>query len=124
MKYSGKKERIYQGKKLFPVKKGYSLGTVYRFDLKEPDKYELLNFGYCPSDKTFYFNKNINLPEEIVSKIEKMPISVQTSAFLSEIGLFSYDDVNMLLNQYENANQTVESFKARILNLKQTLKHN
>ena len=122
MKYDGKAERISKGKNGIPLKKGYSLGTVYRINPNTSNTYELLNFGFCPSDNTFYFNKNLKLPKEIVSKVEKMVISPKTSEFLLELGLYSYEDVDILLNQYAKASENAELSKRKILNLKQTLK--
>lgn len=122
MKYSGKAENIYNGKKGFPIKKGYSLGTVYKFNPNTINTYELLNFGYCPSENKFYLNKNVKLPKEIISGIEKMPVSKETEEFLLSLGLYNYDDVNMLLTQYDKAIENAELSKRKILNLKQTLK--
>ncbi len=122
MKYDGKAERISKGKSGIPLKKGYSLGTVYRVNPNTSNTYELLNFGYCPSDSTFYFNKNVKLQKEIVSRIEKMPVSKESSEFLLELGLYNYNDIDMLLIQYNKANENVEMAKRKILNLKQTLK--
>ena len=122
MKYNGKAERISKGKSGIPLKKGYSLGTVYRVNPNTSNTYELLNFGYCPSDNTFYFNKNVKLEKEIVIKIEKMPVSKETGQFLLDLGLYSYNEVDILLNQYNKANENVEMVKRKILNLKTTLK--
>lgn len=122
MKYNGKVENIYNGKKGFPIKKGYSLGTVYKFNTSTANTYELLNFGYCPSENKFYLNKNVKLPKEIINGIEKMPISKETEEFLLNLGLYDYNEVQMLLTQYDKARENVELSKRKILNLKQTLK--
>ena len=122
MKYEGKSERIAKGKLGLPITKGYSLGTVYRVNPNTSTTYELLNFGFCPSDNTFYFNKNLKLQPEIVSKIEKMPVSSKAAEFLLELGLYAYEDVDVLLTQYNKANETVEMSKRKILNLRHTLK--
>ena len=122
MKNNKKTEKVYGGKKGFPIKKGISLGTVYRINPNTADTYELLNFGFCSTDNSFYFNKNLSLPEDMVKRIEKLPVSEETSKFLLDLGFYAYDDVNMLLNQYSSANEHVEAVKRRILNIKDTLK--
>ena len=125
MKYNGKVENIYsgvEGKKKFPIKKGYSLGTVFKFNPSKPNTYELLNFGYCPSEGKFYLNNNVNLPKEIVKGVEKMPISKETKEFLLDIGLYDYEELYLLLTQYDKAIENAEFVKRKILNLKQTLK--
>ena len=122
MKNNRKLENIYDGEKGFPIKKGYSLGTVFTYNSETPNKFELLNFGFSPSDNKFYLNKNVNLPKEIVNRIEEMPINAQTKEFLLALGLYDYDDVYVLLSQYDKAVEHAELSKRKILNLKETLK--
>ena len=122
MKNNRKLENIYDDEKGFPIKKGYSLGTVFTFNTETPSNYELLNFGFCPSENKFYLNKNVKLPKEIVDGIEKMPINEQTKEFLLALGLYDYKDVYILLSQYDKAVENVELSKRKILNLKETLK--
>ena len=121
MKKNRKLENIYDGEKGFPIKKGYSLGTVFTFNSETPNNYELLNFGFCPSENKFYLNKNVKLPKEIVNGIEKMPMNAQTKEFLLTLGLYDYEEVYVLLAQYDKAVENVELSKRKILNLKSTL---
>ena len=122
MKNKKKIEKIYDEEKRFPIRKGYSLGTVFTFNSESHNNFELLNFGFSPSDNKFYLNKNVNLPKEIVARIEAMPITAQTKEFLLALGLYDYDDVYVLLAQYDKALENAELSKRKILNLKETLK--
>ncbi len=122
MKNNKKIEKIYDEEKRFPIRKGYSLGTVFTFNPETPNNFELLNFGFSPSDNKFYLNKNVNLPKEIVTRIEAMPKNAQTKEFLLALGLYDYDDVYVLLAQYDKALENAELSKRKILNLKETLK--
>lgn len=112
MKYSDKVEKVKCGRKL---KKGYSLATVYRINPKTVSTYELLNFGYCPNIKEFYFNKNVDFPEELVKQLEKMPISKETENFLLSLGLHPYDHAEMLVSHYERAKEDVTLTRHRAL---------
>ena len=57
-----------------------------------------------------------------MARIEAMPITPQTKEFLLALGLYDYDDVYVLLTQYDKALENAELSKRKILNLKETLK--
>ena len=116
-----RREMFLSNDKLVPIKVGYSLGTVYRVNPVTNSTYEILNFGYCPIDGSFYYNRNINLPEEIVSYCESANISSAMDEQMQKMGLFSYDDVERLLNNYYRAKDDVVKSKQKILNIKETL---
>jgi len=122
MTYDGKAEIVFLEGNSFPLMTGYSLATVFRINPKTFNTYELLNFGYCPAIKKFYFNRNITIPMEAVKKFQEMEISKDSEKIMLEYGLFSYNDVDMLLTNYENANQHFDICRYKLLNLKKVLK--
>ena len=69
-KIKGKREFFYAEEKLVSWRIGYSLGTVYKIGINS-DKYELYNFGYCPSLDEFYYNKSIRLPKKLIEYFER-----------------------------------------------------
>lgn len=116
MKYNGDVELVYCDEMLFPMRVGYSLGTVYRVNPKTSNTYELLNFGYCPKIQEFYFNRNVNLPKKVVKLIESMNISKDSEHTIEEFDIYRYEDIAYLLNQYENMEKQKKLLRKKILN--------
>lgn len=122
MKFEGKKEIVYCEDKLLPLKIGYSLATIYMTDPNKFNRYRLLNFGYCPSDNSFYYNRNIHLPKKLIEYFEKSGKSEKILQEMQEIGICDGSDVDAILKQYNDTKIQNEIAKEKTLNLKRTLK--
>lgn len=123
MEFYGKKEMVYCVDKPFPIRIGYSLATVY---ITSPDNfynYKLLNFGYCPSDNSFYYNRNIHLPKKLINYFEHSRKSEEIKKEMEELGILDQYDVESILNQFNKTKKENEIAKLKTLNLKTTLRY-
>ena len=115
-------EIIYCKNDFFPNKIGYSLGTVYRKDFDNCNHIKLLNFGYCPLLKTFYYNNHVHLPKVIIECFESLWFCEKNTKAIEEFGIYDIDDIDKLIEEYKHAKVQVELEKERIMNFKRTLR--
>lgn len=102
-KIKGKREFFYAEEKLVSWRIGYSLGTVYKIGINS-DKYELYNFGYCPSLDEFYYNKSIRLPKKLIEYFERFRFpSEELEEEMMQIGIYHINDSYKLVREYEDA---------------------
>ncbi len=112
-----------EDKSIVSVKIGYSLGTVYISNLKSDKGYELFNFGYCPSIKDFYYNKNVHLPKKVVEYFESVGKSKIVDGQMRELGIYNKEDISSLLQEYNELQTKTEIQREKILNFKRTIKN-
>ena len=123
MQLDKKIEIVFYDKKLFPIKLGYSLGTVYTIDVEDMHKFKLYNFGYCPSTKDFYYNRAIRLPKLLIEHFEDRYINREIlENEMKELGIYKKNDVDGLLNDYNDARMQSEMTREKTLRLKRSLK--
>ncbi len=128
MKFTKKREFIYDDNKFIEWRIGYSLCTVYKQSIKY-GTIELWNFGYCPSNKDFYYTRGVHLPKEIKEYFNGAVYSEQNIAKMEELGIYNGEDLQKLINLYEEAKKEVvaskiqmEIEKQKILDFRKTLK--
>ncbi len=122
MSFVKRRELTYSEDKFIPFRTGYSLGTVYMLNPETHSTIKLQNFGYCPAEKEFYYNRNIHLPKEIIEYFENRCLNNKTIAQMEELGIYNSDDTDKLIRQYENSKVQTEIEKEKILNFKRTIK--
>lgn len=128
MKFTKKRELIYDDNKFIEWRIGYSLCTVYKQSIKY-GTIELWNFGYCPSNKDFYYTRSVHLPKEIKEYFNGAVYSEQNIAKMEELGIYNGEDLQKLINLYEEAKKEVvaskiqmEIEKQKVLDFRKTLK--
>lgn len=128
MKFTKKREFIYDENKFMEWCIGYSLCTVYKKSI-EYGTIELWNFGYCPSNKDFYYTRNVHLPKEIKEYFNGAIYNKQNIDKMEEFGIYNGNDLQKLINLYEDAKKEVtaskiqmEIEKQKILDFRRTLK--
>ena len=65
--------------------------TVY--SLGYNGKIKLQNFGYCPSDKNFYYNNNVHLPKEIICYFNNAQYNEENKTKMEELGIYNENDI-------------------------------
>lgn len=128
MGFTKKKELIYVDNKFIGWCIGYSLCTVYMPGI-EYGTIELQNFGYCPSSKEFYYNKNVHLPKYLRDYFNGAVYNDDNVKRMEELGIYNGGDFYKLIRLYEEAKDDVASAKIQegirrdeILNFSRTLK--
>ena len=128
MGFTKKKELIYVDNKFIGWCIGYSLCTVYMPGI-EYGTIELQNFGYCPSSKEFYYNKNVHLPKYLRDCFNGAVYNDDNVKRMEELGIYNGGDFYKLIRLYEEAKDAVASAKiqeeikrAEILKFSRTLK--
>ena len=128
MKFTKKRELIYDDSKLIEWRIGYSLCTVYKQSIKY-GTIELWNFGYCPSNKDFYYTRGVHLPKEIKDYFNGAVYNEENIAKMEELGIYNGNDLQRLINLYEEAKKEVvaskiqmEIEKQKVLDFRRTLK--
>ena len=128
MGFTKKKELIYVDNKFIGWCIGYSLCTVYMPGI-EYGTIELQNFGYCPSSKEFYYNKNVHLPKHLRDYFNGAIYNDENVKRMEELGIYNGGDFYKLIRLYEEAKDAVASAKiqeeikrAEILKFSRTLK--
>ena len=127
MKFTKKRELIYDENRLIEWRIGYSLCTVYSLTTKMTIK--LQNFGYCPSDKNFYYTNNVHLPKEIINYFNGAEYNDENIAKMEELGIYKGNDIDRLINLYEQAKKEVvasqiqmEIERQKVLDFRRTLR--
>ena len=117
-----KLEFYIDGDKLIPFRRGYSLGTVY--DMHPDDYYriKLMNVGYSPSEKDFYFTYNVHLPKKVIEYLESKEENESLRKELEELGIVRRNEVSKMINTYRELEAKTEMEKQKILALNRTLK--
>jgi hypothetical protein len=117
-KYKGKMELITFSDEdaLIPVRIGYSLATLYQPHPESHNKYQLVNFGYCPSNNRFYYNDNVHLPKTLIDYFEECEISESTIKALKSAGIYDTIEIKKMLDEYYNTQNNIT--KDIILNIK------
>ena len=123
MNLSGKKELVLYEKNILPIKRGYSIGTVYEFRLSIKRICELYNVGYCPATKEFYYNRNIHLPKRLIKYFEENGHTPGIEKEMEELGIYNKDDVDKLIEEYNDSQIQMVKLQEKTLNLKRSLKH-
>ena len=127
MKFTKKRELIHDDSRFIEWRIGYSLCTVYK--RIQHDTIELWNFGYCPASKDFYYTKGVHLPKEIKNYFNGAAYNEQNILKMEELGIYNGNDLQKLINLYEEAKKEVvaskiqmEIEKQKVLDFRRTLK--
>ena len=113
-----KRELIYDEKKFIEWRIGYSLCTVYR----QNNRYrtiELWNFGYCPSNKDFYYTRGVHLPKKIKDYFNGAAYSKDNISKMEELGIYNIANLQELINIYK---KTKKEEKQKTINFSKILK--
>ena len=128
MKFTKKREFIYDDNKFIEWRIGYSLCTVYKQSI-EYGTIELWNFGYCPSTKDFYYTRNVHLPKEIKEYFNGAVYNKQNIDKMEDFGIYNGSELLILINLCEEEKKEVtaskiqaEIQKQKILDFCKTLK--
>lgn len=125
--FSKTRELIYNEEKLISWSIGYSICTVY-WKSMDANTIELMNFGYCPTDKEFYFTHRVHLPREIVNYFNGADYNKENIEKMQEFGIYNGNDLERLTEIYETAKKEVvtakiqmETEKKKILSFQKSL---
>ena len=123
MKLSKNIEIVIYEEKIIPFKIGHHIGTVYTTAIHDLYKLKLYNVGYCPSTKEFYYNRNIRLPRALINHFEDRngPYK-RLIREMEELGIYNKNDVDRLLDEYNDAVAQTEIIKEKTLSLQRSLK--
>lgn len=128
MNLTKKRELIHDEKRLIEWRIGYSICTVYTLTTKRTIK--LQNFGYCPSDKNFYYTYNVHLPKEVINYFNGAECNEANIKKMEELGIYNGNDIDRLINIYEQAKKEavaskiqLEIERQKVLDFRRTLKN-
>lgn len=96
------------------IRLGKHIGTVYR---KKDYGIELKNFGLIVGTGEAYYNGNIHFPKKLVNYFQNTFISDKLIDEMVSVGIYPFEEVNKLIDEYNQKDIEKRLIKKRIENI-------
>ncbi len=96
------------------IRLGKHIGTVY---VKDDNSVKLKNFGLMVGSGEPYYNGNIHLPKKLVNYFQGNVISEKLIEEMLSIGIYPFEEVNELIDEYNQKDIQKKLIKKKIENL-------